>query len=158
MAYFPLFINLEGMNVVVIGGGKVASRRVHTLLQFGCRILVIAPEICEEMRGLITDARVTWQQNTFTGFFGEERPVFVLAAATEHVNVQVVEECKKLGIPVNDASKKERCDFYFPGIVKDGDMVVGVTAGGSDHKGAAALTAEIRERMKEIKDQRTSQV
>ena len=158
MAYFPLFINLDGQTVTVIGGGKIAARRVKTLLDFGCEILVIAPEICEEMRGFTKNPAVSWIQESYSGTFGIHKPVFVLAAATEQVNLQVVEACRMQGIPVNDASKKERCDFYFPGIAKEGNIVVGVTAGGSDHKGAAALTAEIRDWMKETKDQKTSQV
>ena len=158
MAYFPLFIDLEEQTVTVIGGGKIAARRVKTLIDFGCSILVIAPEICEEMRELIKNPSVFWIQEAYSGTFGTRKPVFVLAAATELVNLQVVEACREQGIPVNDASKKERCDFYFPGIAKEGNMVVGVTAGGSDHKGAAALTAEIREWMKETKGQKTSPV
>ncbi len=158
MAYFPLFIDLEGKTVVVIGGGKIAARRTKTLLDFGCEILVIAPEISEEMKELVNKSQISWKQERYSGSLSEKRPVFVLAAATEPVNLQVVEDCRKAGIPVNDASKKERCDFYFPGIAKEGDRVVGVTAGGSDHKGAAALTTEIRDWMKKTKDQKTSQV
>ena len=54
---------------------------------------------------------------------------FVLAAATPEINAQVVRECRK-NIPVNNASDRDQCDFYFPGITKDGDTVVGITSGG----------------------------
>lgn len=145
MAYFPLFIDLEGKNVVVVGGGKIAARRTNVLLDFGCKILVIAPEIGAEMKELLKNSQIIWRQESYKGFEQEINPIFVLAAATEDVNLQVVNDCKALAVPVNDASKKERCDFYFPGIAKDGGLVVGVTAGGSDHKSAAALTARVRE-------------
>ena len=45
MAYFPLFVNLEGRRVLVVGGGKIAARRIRTLLEFGCEITVVAPEV-----------------------------------------------------------------------------------------------------------------
>lgn len=48
MAYFPLFVDLEGRQVLVVGGGKIAMRRVRTLLEFGCEITVVSPEVCEE--------------------------------------------------------------------------------------------------------------
>ena len=49
MAYFPLFVNLEGRRVLVVGGGKIAARRIRTLLEFGCEITVVAPEVGEEL-------------------------------------------------------------------------------------------------------------
>ena len=78
-----------------------------------------------------------------------EQPFFVLAAAGREVNETVVKDCRAAGIPVNDASCRENCDFYFPGIVKEGETVVGITAGGRDHKLAAALSGLVRRFMKE---------
>ena len=75
----------------------------------------------------------------------EQNWIFVLAAAEASVNAEVVKDCKEMGIPVNNASKKEDCDFYFPGLIKEQDVVIGVTSGGSDHKFVAALTKRIRE-------------
>ena len=49
MAYFPLFVKLEGRRVLVVGGGKIAARRIRTLLEFGCEITVVAPEVGEEL-------------------------------------------------------------------------------------------------------------
>ena len=69
---------------------------------------------------------------------------FVLAAATPEVNAQVVRECRKKNIPVNNASDRDQCDFYFPGIVQNGNVVVGVTASGSDHKEARKTVEKIR--------------
>lgn len=72
------------------------------------------------------------------------RPLFVLAAAGAGVNKTVVRDCRLLGIPVNDASEKENCSFYFPGIAKNGGAVAGVTSGGGDHRLAAALSEAVR--------------
>ena len=147
MAYFPLFVNLEGKTVLVIGGGTVAARRVNSLLEFGCEIHVVSPELGETMEQLWRQEKVGWTQGIYEKKYltGRERPVFVLAAANEDVNFQVVKDCREAGLPVNDSAKKEHCDFYFPGLIKDGDVVIGVTTGGSDHKLAAALSAKIRE-------------
>ena len=65
------------------------------------------------------------------------------------VNEAVVRDCRSLGIPVNDASQKERCDFYFPGLIRQGETVIGVTSGGTDHRLAASLSAVVRDYMKE---------
>ena len=60
------------------------------------------------------------------------------------INAQVVRECRKKNIPVNNASDRDQCDFYFPGIAKDGDTVVGITSGGRDHKLAAKISQAVR--------------
>lgn len=166
MAYFPFFVNLEGRHVLVIGGGTIAARRVRVLLEFGCEILVIAPQIGKEMELLLSEAEkekgtkskaLTWKCENYhkevLGIAGNQGEgsgyAFVLAAALPDVNSQVAKDCRQLGILVNDASKKENCDFYFPGLVKEEELVVGITASGSDHRRAAALTAKIRKMLRE---------
>lgn len=148
MAYFPLFVSLEGKEMLVVGGGTIATRRVKALLDFGCNICVVSPEVSEEMKDMIKNGSVKWICDSFENLeqisMNAAQPFFVLAAANSEVNQKVVEECRKAGILVNDASRKENCDFYFPGLVKDGDVVVGITAGGKDHKLASAITSEIR--------------
>lgn len=161
MAYFPLFIDLAGKEVLVVGGGKVACRRILALSEFGCLIRVVSPALCEELQTalknellpLLESGQMIWEEKRYSGtdlLKDGRTPVFVLAAAGEEVNSRVVKDCRKSGIPVNNASYKEECDFYFPGIARAGDLAAGVTASGKDHKKAAELTAVIRRFMKEI--------
>ena len=173
MAYFPLFVNLEGRRVLVVGGGKIAARRIRTLLEFGCEITVVAPEVGEELRemlepdagtvyaeeerksGKVTpgSCRIIWKRKKYEIKDPEaisadpmetDKFTFVLAAATPDINAQVVRECRKKNIPVNNASDRDQCDFYFPGLAKDGDTVVGITSGGRDHKLAAKISQAVR--------------
>ena len=53
MAYFPIFIEIEKKKCVIIGGGKVALRKVETLLRYGAKVQVVSKEICEELRALL---------------------------------------------------------------------------------------------------------
>ena len=149
MAYFPLFVDLEGRQVLVVGGGKIAVRRVRTLLEFGCQITVVSPELRE---------KVLWKKKRYDetdlespGNVGEaSRFIFVLAAAAPEVNEKIVCDCRKKKIPVNNASNRDQCDFYFPGIAKDGDTVVGITSGGGDHRLAAKISAVVRQILRTI--------
>ena len=153
MAYFPLFVDLEGRQVLVVGGGKIAMRRVRTLLEFGCEITVVSPEVCEELW-----EKVLWKKKRYDetdleslGNVGEaSRFVFVLAAAAPEVNEKIVCDCRKKKIPVNNASNRDQCDFYFPGIAKDGDTVVGITSGGGDHRLAAKISVAVRQILRTI--------
>ena len=153
MAYFPLFVDLEGRQVLVVGGGKIAVRRVRTLLEFGCQITVVSPEVGEELR-----EKVLWKKKRYDetdleslGNVGEaSRFIFVLAAAAPEVNEKIVCDCRKKKIPVNNASNRDQCDFYFPGIAKDGDTVVGITSGGGDHRLAAKISVAVRQILRTI--------
>lgn len=153
MAFFPLFVDLKEKSVLVIGGGAVAERRVCSLLDFGCKIVVTAPEVTEKLEMLSKSGKIVWKQEVYSkndimGCFSGEKDAqwfFVLAAADDSVNARVVKDCKEAGISVNNASRKEDCDFYFPGLIKEQEVVIGVTSSGSDHKLVAALSKRIRE-------------
>lgn len=153
MAYFPLFIDLWGQEILVVGGGPIAARRIRVLREFGCRILAVAPEAVTDIKEMEKEMpeTVRWLQGTYEetdplGMDGRPltHPLFVLAAAGAGVNKMVVQDCRLLGIPVNDASEKENCSFYFPGIAKHGEAVAGVISGGEDHRLAAVLSEAVR--------------
>lgn len=132
--YFPMFLNLNGWNVLVAGGGKIGCRRVRTLLKFGARISIIAPEICEELIEIVNECREQirverrpWVESDLYGM------QMVLAATNDReVNRQIVSACRDKGIPVNAADDKRLCDFYFPSIVMDEEIVIGINSGGED--------------------------
>ena len=65
MAYFPLFVNLNDRLVLIVGGGKVAARRAASLSGFGCRIRVVSPEICKELRRLLKNGQIDWLQKKY---------------------------------------------------------------------------------------------
>ena len=141
--YFPMFIDLSDKNVVVVGGGNIATRRVKTLLQFTRNVTAIAPKVTEELRGLGTAGYV----NLIT------RPVkrsdfqtaYMVIAATNDwkLNDEIYRVCKEEGIYVNIADDKSKCDFYFPGVFMKDEVVVGITASGLDHKKAKRVREEI---------------
>ena len=60
--YFPLFVDLEGKKVVVVGAGTIAGRRIRTLLDFGARITVIAPEAVDQIRTLAAEKELVWRR------------------------------------------------------------------------------------------------
>ena len=143
--YFPLFINIKEKDILVFGGGNIATRRIKAMLPYGACIRIVAPEISEELQqlaerngNLILDYRKYKLSEL-------QKPDFVLAATNdEKVNQTIFRECRHNGILVNVASNRELCDFYFPGVVQQGDITVGITANGKNHKKAAEVTEQIR--------------
>ena len=143
--YFPLFINKKEKDILLFGGGNIATRRIKAMLPYGACIRIVAPEISEELQqlaeqngNLILDYRKYKLSEL-------QKPDFVLAATNdEKVNQTIFRECRHKGILVNVASNRELCDFYFPGVVQQGDITVGITANGKNHKKAAEVTEQIR--------------
>lgn len=137
---FPLFVDLSGKKVLLVGGGAVALRRAQVLLPFGPRLTVIDPAPNADLQRLgATVIRRPYEGGDCAGFS------FVLAATdSRKVNHDVFLEASSRGIPVNAADCPDECDFYFPGIVRRGSVVIGVTASGSDHGFAKTVTENIR--------------
>lgn len=142
--YFPLYVDLSDKNVVVVGGGTIATRRVKALLLFTRNITVIAAE----NDGRSVGAWQAWQDP-------DPAPpcekiqfsmAYMVLAVTNNreLNEEIYHACKEEGIYVNVASDKDLCDFYFPGICLKDDVVVGITASGMNHKKARAVREKCR--------------
>lgn len=147
MGYFPMFINLESKNVIVVGGGKIATRRIQTLLLFDCNLTVIAPFVTETIMELAEQNKVVWKKREYKT--GDIKGAFLSIGGTNNreINHQVYLEARKEHCFVNVIDCKEECDFYFPGVTKREDIVIGVTASGKNHKKAKETIDWIRENL-----------
>lgn len=146
MAYFPFMIELKQQKCVIGGGGKVAARKVKTMLEFGAEVTVIAPEISTEILGL-KDAHLTIKQR---GIIEEDlmgAVVVILATDDERVNSRMAAFCRENHILVNVADVKEECGFFFPAIIKQEDVVIAVSTGGDSPLLAARIKKEIQKNL-----------
>ncbi len=147
--YFPLFVDLAGKKIRIVGAGTVATRRAAVLADFGAKILVTAPAGTEEMENLETAGTVCWSRRPFETEDLDDVELVLAATDDAGLNAEIVRLCGERGIPVNDAGEKERCDFYFPAIARSKDVVIGVTASGTDHRLVRRLAANLREWLRE---------
>ena len=143
--YFPIFIDLSEKHIVVIGAGKIASRRVRTLLEFAGKITVVAPEISEEILAMAGKGPVQLKKRAFEEADLDGADMVLAITDDKELNKKIGTLCKEKMIPVNTSHDKDLCDFYFPGVVQKENVVVGVTASGKDHKQAKEVTKKIRE-------------
>ena len=128
MAYFPMFVNLENKKVIVLGGGKPALRKINSLVKFGCRIAVIAPRICDEIK-LVPGIAVHESNMSLDTL--DSADIVIAATNRDDVNVKIGKYCKERGIEVNVEGNKNASTFLFPGIVSRDDLVIGITTGGN---------------------------
>lgn len=140
---FPLFMSLSGKTVTVVGAGKIASRRIKVLLEYGARIRVIAPQICAEIRALPGSLEIIEREYER----GDVSGSFMVIAATDsrEVNQKAGADAKAEGIHVSVADSREECSFYFPAVIRKGGISIGLVSDGSDHAAAARTAGELRE-------------
>lgn len=157
MAYFPLFIELEGRRVLVVGAGAVGGRRIAALAEFGAEVLVVALEAEPGVERLISEGQVEFLRGAYEEYRAslwesptEGPPFFLALSATGDpvTDEMVVADGRKNGAFVNCAGDRSQSDFYFPGLARDGAVTAGVIAGGTDHRLAKEMTERIREAVK----------
>lgn len=149
-ASFPLFVQMKGRKVLVVGAGKIASRRAEILAEFGADIQVVAPSGSELMERLWREGAVAWERREFRPEDVEARDMALAATSDAKLNTQIVSMCRERGILVNHAGDKSQCDFYFPGIAREGGIVVGVTTSGKDPGLAREITGQMQIWLKQV--------
>lgn len=141
MPHFPAFINLEGKEVVVIGGGKVAERKIEKLLPFKPSIKVVSPAFTVGIKKLRKEGKVTIVKRKF--ILSDIRNAFMVIVAVDNIKLQkrIYEYCKKRHILCNAVDSPDFCTFIFPALVVRGDVVIGISTSGT----VPALSKNLRE-------------
>ncbi len=143
MRYFPVFLNLEGRLCVVAGGGRVAERKVRSLLEAGARVKVISPDLSAGLSALKGKKKIEHQARGFRA--GDLRGAFLAIAATDdrRVNGLVFRQGLKQRIPVNVVDDPEQSSFIVPSLVRRGDLSLAISTSGR----SPALAKALRQRL-----------
>ncbi len=150
-AFFPAFIDISDKRAVFVGGGTIALRRVRTLLPFAGDIVVYAPDFTPELERFALDGALELVRKPYDESVLEGADIVFACTNDSNLNDEVWAACKQRHIPVNVCSDRYKCDFYFPGVVQNAGLVVGISAGGKDHRRVRQLRARI-ERLLEEED------
>lgn len=138
--YYPAFINLRGKKCVVVGGGKVAERKVIALLKAGAEVEVISPCLTTLLRKYCVAGRIRHKERQYRkGDLGE---AFLVIAATsdEGINKRVSRQAPCL---VNVVDVPELANFIVPSILRRGELTIAVSTGGASPAFARAVRREL---------------
>jgi uroporphyrin-III C-methyltransferase / precorrin-2 dehydrogenase / sirohydrochlorin ferrochelatase len=149
-SYFPVFLDLEGAPVLVVGAGRVALRKVRSLCARGARVTVVAKDFKASVRRLVADGAVRgiaspFRPNHVTGM----RLVFA-ATDDQDVNRAVSKAARARNIPVNVADAPGDCSFILPAAVEEDDFTLAVSTGGRNPGTARAIREFLEEHRAEI--------
>lgn len=143
MAYFPLFMELNGVCCLVAGGGRIALHKVKVLKDFGAKVTVVADTILPELK--VAEGICCLERN----FVPEDlagQALVVAATDDPGVNHRISLLCQKQRIPVNAVDQMEDCSFIFPAYVKEGEVVAAFVSGGQ----SPAVSQYLKERTRPV--------
>ncbi len=148
--YFPLFVDLSEKRVLVLGAGKIARRRVESLLDFAGQIIVVAPEFHPELTALAVSGQIEARRRAFLLADLDGADLVLAATDQPQLNAEICLLCQARGIPANSSSDRSLCDFYFPGLVRKDNLVLGISASGTDHAKVKAVCEKLRRQLKDL--------
>lgn len=139
--YYPILVDLKGRRVLVVGGGKVAYRKIATLLDHGASVEVIARDLDRPLaelveKGLIRNGGQEFCVDRLNGVF-----LVIAATSDAELNRRVSEKAQEKGLLVNAVDQPADCNFIVPSILRRGDLVVSVSTSGK----SPAFARKIRE-------------
>jgi siroheme synthase-like protein len=138
-ALYPVFLKLDGLAVVVVGGGPIAAGKLDGLLVAGAKVTVVAPKITHAIR-VLAGPRVRLVERAFQQADLDDAH-WVVAAAPPEVNRQVADAASARGLFVNAVDDTSAATAYLGGVIRRGEVEVAISTGGT----APALAGLLRE-------------
>ena len=143
MDYFPIFLKLDEKRCLVVGGGKVAARKILHLCKAGANTIVVAPEVCDEVTALIAERNVSHIKREFES--GDMHDVALVIAATNNhdLNSRIASLANEDHVPVNVVDNPELCSFIMPSTIDRSPIQVAISTGGASPVLARLLRAKL---------------
>ena len=146
MAKYPIFLELSGQHVVVIGGGKVAFRKAKVLLETGARVVVVARKAGETMEALCAGSNIRLVKDSYAKEYLVGAVLAIAATDDMALNQQIHKDCQELEVLCNVVDEPALCDFYVPAVVQRGALQIAIGTGGQ----SPAFAGHLRKKLERI--------
>ena len=140
MSFYPIFVQLEGKKVVVVGGGNVAHRKVLALLECGAAIYLAGRELTPELKQMVEKREIHFLGREFKDEYLNNAFMIIAATDDKDLNHQISTSAREKGVWVNAVDQPSDCDFIVPSILKRGDLQIAISTSGK----SPALARKIR--------------
>jgi len=145
MAYFPMYMDMSHLKVLVVGAGCIATEKLEKLVDFTDNITMIAPDVELEAQKLIDKYDLTLYKKEYK--VGDIQGFdIVIVATTEALQKSIYEESRRYKILVNSVDNKAYCDFIFPSYIQKGDLSIAFSTAGA----SPAFSKRLRQHIEDI--------
>ncbi len=145
MDMFPIFLKLDGRRVLVVGAGTVAEGKIRGLLEARASIQVVAPEAVLQVQKWAWEGVVEWKARAFQPSDLDQVSLVIAATSSSELNAQVLKEAQARRVLCNAVDDPENCDFYYPAVVRRGDLQIAISTNGRSPALAQRLRRELEE-------------
>ena len=142
--YYPIFIDVEDREVVIIGGGNVCARKAETMMRYGAKVTVVSPEFTGEIEAWARDGRIRIQRKEYEEIDLEGASIVIASTDDECINGRIARDCRRRRIPVNVVDVTHLCEFIVPAIVEKGSIQLAVSTGGKSPALARTLKEDLQ--------------
>jgi precorrin-2 dehydrogenase/sirohydrochlorin ferrochelatase len=138
-----MFLKLEGRDCLVVGAGKVGESKIGALLATGARIRVVALDASPAVREWANDGRIDLDLRAFSADDLDGAFLAVVATNSRNLNERVYREAQSRGVLCNVVDVPDLCDFFYPAVVRRGDLQIAVSTAGQ----SPSLAQKIRQQL-----------
>lgn len=143
--FYPIYLNLKNQKCLVVGGGKVAERKVQSLLECGADVHVVSPELTPVLQELAREGKITYVKRGYATTDLEGAFLVIGSTNDERVNKRIADDCFERNMPVNIVDDPPKCNFIVPAVVRQGSLSISISTDGK----SPVLARKIRERFEE---------
>jgi len=141
--YYPIYLDIEDRNVVIIGGGNVCARKAETMMKYGGRVTVVSPDFTDEIEKWAAEGCLRLRRKRYDATDVEEAHIVIASTDDQQVNEQIAADCRKRRIPVNVVDVTPLCEFIVPAIIDKGSIQIAISTGGSSPAIARTLREDL---------------
>jgi precorrin-2 dehydrogenase/sirohydrochlorin ferrochelatase len=146
MSLFPMFLKLEGRSCLVVGAGTIGKSKIRSLLVAGASVRVVAPRATAAIIEWARAGLITWEARDFNAADLDGMFLVVAATSSSDVNEAAFREAQRRGVLCNVADDPAHCDFYYPAVVRRGQLQLAISTGGRSPALAQRLRRELEAR------------
>jgi precorrin-2 dehydrogenase / sirohydrochlorin ferrochelatase len=140
---FPMFMKLEGKRCLVVGAGKIGEPKIAGLLDTGAHIRVVALQASDAVRKWAEEGKITLELRAFTNADLDGIFLAVVATASRERNASIYNEAQRRGVLCNVVDDPAYCDFYYPAVVRRGDLQIAISTNGQ----SPSLSQKLRQQL-----------
>jgi precorrin-2 dehydrogenase/sirohydrochlorin ferrochelatase len=146
MAHLPLLLDLEGIRCLVVGAGRIAERKIASLLRAGARVKVVAPRATERIAGLARRRALRWRRGRFRPSDLRGARLVVAVTSDRAINREIARRAARSGAFCNVADDPGRCTLMMPSVVSRGPLQISVSTRGESPAIARAVRYDLARR------------
>ena len=140
---FPMFMKLSGKRCLVVGAGKIGEPKIGGLMDTGARIHVVAIAASDQVREWADAGKIELELRAFSSSDLDGMFLAVVATASRSLNVRVYREAQERGVLCNVVDVPDLCDFFYPAVVRRGDLQIAISTAGQSPSLAQKLRQQL---------------